>query len=238
MARLLVSVRDVDEAQVALRAGAHLIDVKEPSRGSLGRADRSIVEEIVAAVGKAAPMSMALGELANDGGEAGGAMVAGVSYVKLGLAGMADEPGWPERWRRAVEPMEGVDVVAVVYADWTKARAPRPDRVLEEACRLGCRAVLIDTFEKSAGNLLSHWPIGELSLFVAEVGRRAMLAVLAGSLDRDAIGRVLPLAPDYIAVRGAACQGGREGPLDFQRVCSLVRQVSSRAGLSPSPGKV
>jgi uncharacterized protein (UPF0264 family) len=123
-------------------------------------------------------------------------------------------------------------VVAVVYADWSKARAPRPDCVLEEARRLDCRAVLIDTFEKSAGNLLNHWPIEDLSIFVAEIRRRAMLAVLAGSLDRDAIGRVLPLAPDYIAVRGAACQGRREGSLDYQRVCSLVRQVSCRAGSS------
>jgi uncharacterized protein (UPF0264 family) len=209
-----------------------LIDVKEPSRGSLGRADRSVVEEIVATVGKAAPVSMALGELATDGASAGWAMAAGVSYVKVGLAGMADEPGWPERWRRAVESLGGVGVVAVVYADWSKARAPRPDRVLEEACRLDCRAVLIDTFEKSAGSLLSHWPIGDLSVFVAEIRRRAMLAVLAGSLDGKAIGRVLPLAPDYIAVRGAACQGGREGSLDFQRVCNLVRQVSGRAGSS------
>lgn len=228
MTRLLVSVRDVDEARVALRAGVHLINVKEPSRGSLGRADRSVVDEIVAAVGKAAPVSMALGELAADGGLAGGATAAGVSYVKLGLAGMAEEPDWPERWRRAVEPLGGVGVVAVVYADWPTARAPRPDRVLEQARRLGCRAVLIDTFEKSAGNLLSHWPIDALSAFVAQIRRRAMLAVLAGSLDGDALGRVLSLAPDYIAVRGAACRGGRGGPLDFQRVCGLVWQVFSR----------
>jgi uncharacterized protein (UPF0264 family) len=225
MTRLLVSVRDVDEARVALRAGVHLIDIKEPSRGSLGRADRSVVEEIVATVGKAAPVSMALGELAADVGLAGGAMAAGVSYAKLGLAAMAEDPDWPERWQRAVEPMGGVGVVAVIYADWRAARAPRPDRVLEEACRLGCRAVLIDTFEKSAGNLLSHWPMDELSAFVAEIRRRAMLAVLAGSLDEDAIGRVLSLGPDYIAVRGAACRGGRGGPVDFQRVCRLVGQI-------------
>ena len=228
MARLLVSVRNVDEARVALRAGVHLIDVKEPSRGSLGRAERSVVDEIVAAVGKAAPVSMALGELATDGGLSGGVTAAGVSYVKLGLAGMADEPDWPERWRRAVEPMGRVAVVAVVYADWPAARAPRPERVLMEACRLGCRALLIDTFDKSAGSLLSHWPIDDLSAFVAEIRRRAMLAVLAGSLDGDAIDRVLSLAPDYIAVRGAACRGGRGGTVDYQRVCGLVRQVFSR----------
>ena len=42
MSRLLVSVRSAAEAEVALGAGADLIDVKEPSRGSLGAADPAL----------------------------------------------------------------------------------------------------------------------------------------------------------------------------------------------------
>ena len=38
MSGLLVSVRNVEEALAALEGGASLIDVKEPSRGPLGRA--------------------------------------------------------------------------------------------------------------------------------------------------------------------------------------------------------
>ena len=40
--RLLVSVRSAAEAEIALHGGADLIDVKEPTRGSLGRADGAI----------------------------------------------------------------------------------------------------------------------------------------------------------------------------------------------------
>ena len=36
--QLLVSVRSAEEARAALEGGAALIDVKEPSRGSLGSA--------------------------------------------------------------------------------------------------------------------------------------------------------------------------------------------------------
>ena len=36
--RLLVSVRNAEEALMAVRGGADIIDVKEPSKGSLGRA--------------------------------------------------------------------------------------------------------------------------------------------------------------------------------------------------------
>jgi hypothetical protein len=203
-----------------------LIDIKEPSRGSLGPADRSVVEQIVAAVGKAAPVSMALGELADNRDPTAGETPAGLSYVKLGLAGMADRHDWLECWQRAVESLEGVGVVAVIYADWRDAHAPPPDRLLEEASRLRCRAVLIDTFGKRGGNLLSHCAMEELATLVARIHQRAMLAVLAGSLDEQAVGRVLGLRPDYVAVRGAACCGGRDGRVDFQRVCKLARQVS------------
>ena len=47
MTRLLVSVRNALEAEVALAGGAHVIDVKEPSHGSLGRADEATLAEVV-----------------------------------------------------------------------------------------------------------------------------------------------------------------------------------------------
>ena len=61
--RLLVSVRDAAEAAAALAGGAALIDVKEPARGSLGRADAATIAAVVAAVGGRVPVSVALGEL-------------------------------------------------------------------------------------------------------------------------------------------------------------------------------
>ncbi|MES1213307.1 MAG: (5-formylfuran-3-yl)methyl phosphate synthase, partial [Singulisphaera sp.] len=47
---LLVSVRDANEARDALLGGADLIDLKEPTRGSLGRVDSAMIGEVVAQV--------------------------------------------------------------------------------------------------------------------------------------------------------------------------------------------
>ena len=47
---LLVSVRNVTEALTALEAGADVIDVKEPTRGSLGAADSATLAAIAQAV--------------------------------------------------------------------------------------------------------------------------------------------------------------------------------------------
>ena len=63
MTALLVSVRSAAEAEAALAGGAALIDVKEPARGALGRADDAVIADVVRAVAGRAPVSAALGEL-------------------------------------------------------------------------------------------------------------------------------------------------------------------------------
>jgi uncharacterized protein (UPF0264 family) len=63
MTRLLVSVRDAAEARAVLDAGAHLIDVKEPRRGSLGAADGRQVADVLNTVAGRVPVSAAMGEL-------------------------------------------------------------------------------------------------------------------------------------------------------------------------------
>jgi uncharacterized protein (UPF0264 family) len=64
---LLVSVRSAAEAEAALAGGAGLIDVQEPGRGSLGRADAETVAAVLRAVAGRRPVSAALGELTEGG---------------------------------------------------------------------------------------------------------------------------------------------------------------------------
>ncbi|MEX0712176.1 MAG: (5-formylfuran-3-yl)methyl phosphate synthase, partial [Pirellulales bacterium] len=47
MTKLLVSVRSLAEARLALAAGVDLIDLKEPARGSLGALDPAVARQIV-----------------------------------------------------------------------------------------------------------------------------------------------------------------------------------------------
>ena len=46
-----MSVRDADEADLAARAGADLVDAKDPARGALGALPAATVRAIVAQVG-------------------------------------------------------------------------------------------------------------------------------------------------------------------------------------------
>ena len=159
MAKLLVSVRNAAEAQDALFGGADLIDVKEPARGALGAADASVIAEVARAVGSRRPVSAALGELV-EGHRL--EPTPGLRFAKLGLAGCARRNDWIARWRHALGDFPpGVTPVAVAYADWPTADAPDPWAVLSAARSLGCTAMLIDTFDKTAGSLRARagrWP--------------------------------------------------------------------------------
>jgi uncharacterized protein (UPF0264 family) len=47
MPQLLISVRSVDEAQVALQSGTDIIDLKDPDQGALGALPLALITEIV-----------------------------------------------------------------------------------------------------------------------------------------------------------------------------------------------
>ena len=124
MTRLLVSVRDAQEAEIALASGVDLIDVKEPSRGSLGAADAATLAAIARCVDGRAPLSAALGELFEARSTA--TLPAAFRFAKFGLAGCRARPDWIDRWRTALAELPpGAAGVAVVYADWRQRGRPR-----------------------------------------------------------------------------------------------------------------
>ena len=103
MTGLLVSVRDVEEATDVLRAGVDIVDVKEPTDGSLGAASPQVWQQVVDQLAGSVPVSLALGELRDEAlGQRLAGIPAGTAYVKIGLAGCQHEAGWRNRWREEI----------------------------------------------------------------------------------------------------------------------------------------
>lgn len=234
---LLVSVRNATEARAALAGGADVIDVKEPEHGSLGAADNETISEIVRAVDRRATVSIAMGELAEliqSGNRVDHHSVPnGVSLFKLGLANCAGIRDWQSHWQQttaAIMAAASTEIrrpVAVVYADWRAARAASPPDVLSLAVSHQCPALLIDTWDKSGGTLFDHWPAEDLQLYLAKVRERRIAVVLAGSLTDKNIARAARLAPDLVAVRTAACDGGRTGVVSENKVRELKAAIKT-----------
>jgi uncharacterized protein (UPF0264 family) len=216
----------VDEAMDALAGGASIIDVKEPARGPLGRADADVWRSIRERMPAGISLSVALGELPEwtDRPDPAPECFDGISYRKLGLAGVGT--AWRAEWAQLrLRWNEGPAWVAVVYSDWQEAGAPRPIDVLEEALAVdGCTGVLIDTWDKSRPSAVDHSWIPWLE----RIRQGGLTIALAGGLDESRIERLAPLDPDWIAVRGAACrEGKRGGAIDPVRVARLARLIES-----------
>ena len=163
MAGLLVSVRSVHEALAAYQAGAQVIDVKEPARGPLGRADNLVVRAVRDSLPDAVPVSLALGELkeADITPPPPNSLWPGIHWRKIGFSGLGQEPHWATRWTglRAAWNTEP-RWIGVIYADWQAAESPHPDEIVDAAIAAGCAGLLVDTWTKGQPSPLVKDPAG------------------------------------------------------------------------------
>jgi len=218
--RSLVSVRSVAEAAAALAGGAALIDVKEPLYGSLGRAEDATIGAICAWVGRRRPVSAALGELADSPPPLARVKL---TFAKWGLSRCQELPDWPSQLLRLSKRQRGSQAVAVSYADWRLARAPRPDDVCAFACRHGWRVLLLDTWAKNGATLLDWLSVAEIDRLCQRCRQAGVGVALAGSLGPKEIRRLRAVQPDWFAVRGAVCRRNRRtSVVDASRVRALV----------------
>jgi uncharacterized protein (UPF0264 family) len=222
--KLLVSVRNAAEAEAALEGGADWIDLKEPACGPLGAVDASIAREVVACTAGRASVSAAAGELADwrDAAPQRLLDVAGISYVKLGLAGYRGK-AWRHGWQAARDDVlsAGKELAAVIYVDKIAAACPDWLEIVQVAQSLSCGWVLMDTFDKVSGTLGSNLSHIEMRTVLAAIRGGDQRTVAAGRLNAESIAK-LPLdLIDMIAVRGAACGGKREGKVRRECVAEL-----------------
>jgi hypothetical protein len=147
-----------------------------------------------------------------------------LQFVKMGLAGCGGREDWEREWKTALSGLpEGVAVAAVSYLDHADSAAPPPQCVVAAAIESGCRAILFDTSEKRGG-VFDYIAADELRRLIETAQENSLVTVVAGSLDTDSLGGACGLNPDYVAVRGAVCVGGRAGRVD----ANLVRGFAHR----------
>ncbi len=236
--QLLVSVRSSAEALSALAGGAGVIDVKEPARGSLGRAEVQIMRDVAAAVGGRRPVSAALGEWADDD-----ATIPDVdlTYVKWGLAGCRNKPAWRGQMRILLQRQQLPRFVLVAYADWECAEAPAVEEIFALASGQPGSVMLVDTFCKDAlmgkprPTLLDWLPAPWVIDLCARARQAGVKIALAGSLGSAEIQALLPARPNWFAVRGAVCgDGNRRGTVDLEKVRHLAELLAESRALSVS----
>jgi uncharacterized protein (UPF0264 family) len=233
---MLISVKTPAEAAIAAATdGVTVVDVKDPSQGSLGFAGAETVNQIAATMGTdtsdqgpqgIAPhrklVSVALGELQS--------LVlddvkridwSAIDFVKVGLSGRYENEGWRSPLKAALSGVPAtVQRVLVIYADQVDPSAAA--QIVNAATEEGLSVVLLDTFDKSNGNVFAHWTATHISDLFRSARRRSMTGVLAGSIGLADLRRGYLTGADLIGVRGAVCDGDRAGSLSRQRLNELM----------------
>jgi uncharacterized protein (UPF0264 family) len=234
--QLLVSVRSAVEVDPALAGGADIIDAKEPARGSLGAVSAPVLRRILARVPPHRPVSVALGDLTDPA--AVGALIAALplsprpasTYLKLGFAGVRSPDrigsliGAAVLASRSSPVLPGI--VAVAYADAERAETLPPALVARLARLAGAEGVLLDTHTKDGLGLLEWFDPIALGAWVSRARRDGLLTALAGALGLADFPCVRQALPDVVGVRGAACDGGRNGGVTADRVRLLHRGLA------------
>jgi dihydroneopterin aldolase len=229
MTRMLASVNGPEEAEIALNAGADIIDLKDPTRGALGAVATTVIRATVSTVRKRRPVSAVAGDLPMRPDLVAATVrdiaVTGVDYVKLGIFPDGDAPACI---RELATIAPHTKLVAVFFADAAPDLSLLP--LLKQS---GFAGAMIDTRGKSAGRLLDHFDLTRLRGFVADCHALDLIAGLAGSLEPPDIPRLLVLAPDLLGFRGALCgPGGRTAALDPERT-RAVRDLIPPEGQEP-----
>ncbi len=227
--RLLVSVRDAEEAAIALAGGAEIVDAKEPSAGGLGPVAPATLRAIRAVVPAAVPLSAALGDVRT---EAEARLTLSPSlplldFAKIGFAGVDD----PRLLRRLLAVARAhlspeTALVAVAYADWFLLESLPPEAVAA-ALPDGVEGLLVDTARKDGSNLFDHLSVDRLRTLHDTLQRSGRWLALGGSLQRNLLIAAVATGAEVCGVRGAVTTGGRNGAIDLLRV-QVLRQELER----------
>jgi (5-formylfuran-3-yl)methyl phosphate synthase len=226
LTRMLASVADATEAEVVLRLGADVIDLKDPQRGALGAVALDTVRDVLAVVARRCETSAALGDPPYENeallASARAAAALGVDYVKLAV----DLPMLDRLGDSLEQLARDVRLVGMMFAD------EQPDfALLPTLSALGFKGAMLDTRDKTRGRLIAHLDVVRISEFCSQCRTLNLISGLAGSLEAPDIPRLLLARPDILGFRGALCQAHeRRGAID-PRAVALIRDLIPRERL-------
>jgi len=249
---LLVSVRNWEEAQIAMRSGIDWLDLKEPLAGPLGRPDLLLVERTGQAFAagwesiaeettpsRAAGIrptstnvrwSVAGGELLDwdwDNDLAYLTALGSTGAIKWALARCGTATDWATRFKQLVQRLPNrSQAILVHYADWKRCDAPDWSETLAVAADLKLSHVLIDTAIKDGSTLLDHCSLETLHQRLQHASELSIGVALAGSISFAMLPQLLALHPQWLGMRGALCNGpSRTSAISKEKIRLAVHQV-------------
>ncbi len=208
MTQLLISVKNAEEAMIALDAGVDIIDLKDPDVGALGALDMCNTQQIVQIIQQVNRLSLAkkcpvISATVGENHPNLAALLQDIhDRVKMGIDIIKIAPS--KFFSIADLKLDDVKLVAVFFADQLFENKVIDPTLLEQFKKSGFYGAMIDTHKKQQ-NLLEICSIQNLRLFTQMCEKNALKSGLAGSLKPQHIEYFKQVNPSYIGFRGGAC---------------------------------
>lgn len=230
--RLLVSVRNATEAGAAVIGGAEIIDAKEPmATSSIAPVSALAMREIRDEVPNTIKMSAALGDVSRsqDLDDAFGRVTVPLAFVKLGFRNVPDLPRVTELLRDAVQRATLLPgkpaVIAVGYSDYARVHSVSPMDLPKIIVETGADGLLLDTACKDMGSTFQLLTPAFLEVLSDRCEAEELTLAIGGGLTKDDVERASAFGATIFGVRGAACDGGRNGTVREALVSDLAQAV-------------
>lgn len=235
MIKLLISIKYASEVTSAVQGGADIVDIKNPSRGSLGLPDLGVLME---AVDRIKSLDITKIEVSSAGGDIDkyephleyvAYVVAslGLNYFKIGLAmkNNDDAKAVASPISEVLSSFNKTRLILVGYADFKHIGSIEPLKVIDIARGVDAGGVMIDTRIKNGKTTFDYLKRDYLEAFVNKAHEYDLIAALAGSLKKAHIIDAIDLGFDVVGFRGAVCTGGRNGVVSEELVKEMKKIV-------------
>jgi len=222
MTQLLISVKNVEEALLALEAGADIIDLKDPSVGALGALDLSQTKRIVLGINGCGYVSATVGEGHASLNELITDIYArarlGVDMIKIAVSTLFYEPNFIVELKKLTSG--GAKIVAVFFADVEIDLS-----LLATLQTAGFFGAMLDTKNKQH-DLLAVQTTKTLRLFTQLCHKHCLKSGFAGSLKPQHIDKLVKFSPIYIGFRGGVCENSqRNSELSIAKVLDIKNML-------------
>ena len=220
MSKILASIKDLSEAKILIDTDIDIIDLKDPSKGALGRLEKNDIEIIVNFINKKKLTSSTVGDLPNDieliSENVDEVSSTNVDFIKIGV--------YDNSYIKTLCNIKSCKkLIAVFFAD---KFLPTKNEIAELK-ESGFSGIMVDTSNKKSGNLFNHVTHYQINNFITIAKNMNLLTGIAGSINKTHIDDIIKLNPNYMGFRGALCENNasRSSNITAENVNDIVKLV-------------
>ena len=235
--KVLICPVNTNEAIVACKCGADIVEINNINEGSLGATFPWVIRDAMHQINdQRVVFSANLGDLPHKPGTASlaalGAVSCGVMHVRAGLRGSKDVSEGTDLMNAVVRTCRDynakVTIVTAGYADHRRIGGLSPQQLVEIAAASRSDMVMLDIYIKDGKTLFDALDESQLTAFVHSAHCEGLKVALAGSVRAEHLPSLARMGTDVVSVRGAVCTGfDRATAIDPSKTRRFIEVVTA-----------